>query len=64
MQIAVLIPWSNQHWDAIHVILVERKATKKDLHSEKIWAFNCFRQKLASGKFLSAEIFIPGHLRR
>ena len=25
------IPWPKQHWDAIHDILVQRKATEKDL---------------------------------
>ena len=36
------IPWPNQHWDALYDILVQRKATKRDLSSEKIWVFNCF----------------------
>ena len=36
------IPWPNQHWDAIHDILVQRNATEKDLASEKIWVLNWF----------------------
>ena len=47
----LLIPWPNQHWDAIHEKLVYRQATEKDLASEKIWVFNCF------GKNSHAENF-------
>ena len=34
------IPWPNQHWDAIHDIIVQRKATERDLAPEKTWVFN------------------------
>ena len=45
------IPWPNQHWDAIYDILVQRKATKQDLPSEKIWVFNCFAKNSPAENF-------------
>ena len=36
------IPWPNQHRDAIHDILVQRKATEEEMATEKNWVFNWF----------------------
>ena len=48
----VHIPCPNQHWDAIHDILVQRKATERDLAPEKTWVFNCFGKDSQAEKFL------------
>ena len=55
----VHIPCPNQHWDAIHDILVQRKATERDLAPEKTWVFNCFGKDSQAEKFLLPKNSAP-----
>ena len=53
------IPWPNQHWDAIHDMLVQRKATERGLATEKIWVFNCFGKNSSAKNCRLPKISAP-----
>ena len=55
------IPCPNQHWDAIHDILVQRKATERDLAPEKIWVSNCFGKNSPAKKCRLPKNSAPGN---
>ena len=64
MQLTLLTPSPNSHWDAIQGKPGWKIATKQHLPSGQLWVFNYFRQKLAGEKISLTEKFGPGQLRQ
>ena len=61
MQLTLVIPSHNQHWDAMKGILGRRSAENNTCLLET-WVFSCFRRKLAGEKLSAAENFRPVQL--